>query len=145
MRSGVSITKCLTGLMIIVFSLYAVSPLAKSFPQPDEVAGTEKPAARIFLVHLLLSNMFDGRESAASSQTDADAEDYCFVKKKRAVLSSKDLLSLISLSHISTPEIDRARPELANIFPAAEQLVVPMPSSHDVVLSLHPCNAPPAA
>ena len=68
----VRLKNILTILILVFFSIYAASPLARTLqPDPARQAGTatERPAASIYVVHFLLSSLFeDGSDDVAAGR-----------------------------------------------------------------------------
>lgn len=147
MRSGLQKKNILTILILACFSIYAISPLARTFHlnSTKPVRGKiEKPAVKIYVIHLLLSSLFDGDTDDASVEQNDPSEGHFLIKKKKAVLSTKNLRSFMSLDAVATvsPDSDRIETTIyarLGLPPAALHI------AQYLIVPLHSGNAPPSA
>lgn len=138
-------TKSRTLLLLVFFSIYAMSPLEGTFQtsksNPANLDDTMRPAVGLYVVHLLLSGMV-GQEVAAAADHDDETSDHCFIKKKRAILSSKNLKILIALTVIET--VARGRDRIEHQSSPRDVEIPGFRHPQNPVIRLHPGNAPPA-
>ena len=141
------IRKSLAFLFVLSFSIYAVSPVAGTFhsdPGSDHLCETGKPGVKLYLVHFLLTSLFENGSVDAAAGREEDSDDHCLIKKKRAVLAVKNLRPVVSVSRAGSVPADAGRPENV-LVSLADHTLVQLHSLQDLVIPLHSGNAPPAA
>ena len=88
--------KILTAFYLLVFAIYAISPIIASVPDGFDrqqcQSAEDIPTARLMLIDVLGDEY--GRDGAALSASDGD-EDDILLKKKRTILSNKVLIDVI--------------------------------------------------
>ena len=146
MKSGPHKKNILTVLLLCCFSIYAISPLAGTFqlgsstlPVGSEI---EQPAFKIYIIHFLLSSLFDVKSNDTSPEQDDQTGDHCLIKKKRVIFSIKNLRSILSLSmvEVSTP---RTGPTEATLYERLNISSARPYTDQNPITSLHSGNAPP--
>ena len=146
MRSGLQTKNILTILILLCFSIYAVSPLARTFQlnSANTVRGViERPAAKIYIIHFLLSGLLEDASDDVTAEQEDTSDGHILIKKKKALLSAKNLRSILSLSTVETVARDSERPEAT----LSVRLDISSAKPHTVqylLASLHSGNAPPA-
>lgn len=147
MRSGRQKKNILTILILVCFSIYAISPLVRTFqvnstkPVRGEI---EQPAVKIYVIQFLLFDLFDDDTDGAFAEQDDPSEGHFLIKKKKAVLSEKNLRPIMSLDTVATVSSDADGIEAS----IQNRLCLPPAALHTaqyLMIPLHSGNAPPSA
>jgi len=140
--------KIIDVLFLLCFFVYAVSPLTYT-AQSNTIAsadsgGIQTPGVSLYLVTLLLSNVISEDDDDDPGDRETAPSSHCLLIKKRAVLSSKNLKSLMLVQAMEALT-------LAAVFSTdTATLARTAPQDHSnfypqYVLPCHSGNSPPSA
>jgi hypothetical protein len=143
--------KIFDGVFLLCFFVYAVSPLTYSAPgtekKHESSCSVQGHGVSLYIVKLLLSTLIVQEDQDDLDELDAreaTPSAHILLRKKRAVLSSKDLNALMQAQALEVLVLTALFPENAAVLVGTVSHDQSNPYRYDG-LSLRSGNSPPAA